>query len=77
MNGWADSVHTTTMNKVRRIMRVLVLLALLSFCVFGFMATFEPLDTSTQLTWCAVYGLVGLACLAGLVVLLRPQSQSP
>lgn len=48
----------------------------LAFCVFGFMATFEPLDASTQFTWRVIYGLVGLVCLGGLVVLLLPRKHT-
>ena len=65
------------MNKVIRIIGVLALLALLAFCVFGFMATFEPLDASTQLTWRVVYGLAGLACLGGIALLSRARKHSP
>jgi hypothetical protein len=75
--GRATSTHSTDMNKVTRIIGALALLALLAFCVFGFMATFEPLDASTQLTWRAVYGLAGLACLGGIALLSRPRKHNP
>ncbi len=53
-------------------MTALLLLGVTAFCVFGFMATFEPLDASIQLTWRIVYGMVGITCLGLTVALLRP-----
>jgi len=50
---------------IARIIAVIALVAVAGFCAFGFMATFEPLAASTQLTWRVIYGLVGLASLAG------------
>lgn len=41
----------------------LVLLAVASFCVFGFLATFEP--TSNALAFRIGYTVVGLGCLIG------------
>jgi len=44
---------------------ILLLVLVLLFCVFGFMATFEPMERSVQLGWRFAYGSVGMACLAG------------
>jgi len=62
---------------ITRVIAVIALLAVAGFCVFAFMATFEPLDASTQLTWRIVYGLVGLASLAGAIWLALPRKQRP
>ncbi|MCB1088257.1 MAG: hypothetical protein KDM63_14505 [Verrucomicrobiae bacterium] len=61
------------MNQATRIVGATLMLAVMAFCGFGFLATFEPLDASTQLTWRIVYGLVGLACLGGIVALFVPR----
>ena len=58
-----------------RIVAAILLLAVVGFCVFGFMATFEPLDRSTQLFWRTAYGVVGVVCLAAAVWTLRPRKQ--
>lgn len=47
-----------------RIITVMVLIAASAFCVFGFMATFEPIDRNGQMTWRMIYGLVGSLCAA-------------
>jgi uncharacterized membrane protein len=59
------------MNKATLVIGALALLALLTFCVFGFIATLEPIDASTQLTWPLVYFLVGQVSMGGIAVLLR------
>lgn len=40
---------------------------LAAFCVFGFLASFEPLGRSAQLMWRIVYGVGVFASLAGVV----------
>ena len=43
----------------------LVLLAVAAFCLFGFLATFEPTDKTTQFMMFRIgYGVVGLGCLS-------------
>lgn len=55
-----------------RILLVLVLLGVAAFSVFGFLATYEPLERSTQLTWRIVYGTTLAASVAGVAwTLLR------
>jgi hypothetical protein len=39
---------------------------ILLFCLFGFVATFEPLDPSIQLRMRLIYGFVGVLVLVGL-----------
>lgn len=55
-----------------RILFALALLPVLGFCVFGIMATFEPLPVETQWLWRGIYGAVGAACLFGIARLLVP-----
>ncbi len=56
-----------------RILFIVVLLPILAFCGFGFLATFELADASSRLPWQIGYGVGGAACLAGIVaVLVRP-----
>jgi len=56
-----------------RIIIALALIPVLGFCIFGFLATFEPLDAATQLRWRLAYGVAGMLCLAGLVLLALPR----
>lgn len=60
-----------------RSIAVITLMAVAGLCVFGFMATFEPLAASTQLTWRIVYGLVGPASLAGAICIALPRKRRP
>ncbi len=59
-----------------RIGAVVLLLAVIGFCVFGFRATFEPLEPATQLTWRVIYGTVGGICAAAIVWHLLPRRKS-
>lgn len=43
---------------------ILVLLGVVAFCAFGFLATFEPIEQGQQLMWRAAYGVVGVASIA-------------
>jgi hypothetical protein len=48
-------------------------LGVLLFAGFGFMATFEPLPESTQVTWRIVYSVLGLLSLLGLIRVNLPR----
>lgn len=49
----------------------LLLLAVAAFCVFGFLATFEPTNNPGQfLAFRIGYALVGLGCIAGVILLI-------
>ncbi|WDI39866.1 hypothetical protein [Bremerella sp. P1] len=49
----------------------LFLLAVAAFCLFGFLATFEPTDKTTQFMAFRVgYALVGVGSLLGIAVLI-------
>jgi hypothetical protein len=58
------------MNPSASILIALLLAALLPVCVFGFMATYEPMDRNVQLTWRIVYTTVGVLCVAGFAALI-------
>lgn len=53
------------------------LILLAAFSCFGFLATFELSEWSARLPWLVGYSLLGLACLGGVLALLRPQRQTP
>ncbi len=55
------------MNFLCRCLASAFLLLVFGFCVFGFIATFEPLPPVQQWVWRTVYGLVGLASIIGVV----------
>ena len=49
----------------------LILLPVAAFCLFGFAATFEPTDRTVEFMAFRVgYAVIGLGCLAGVVVLI-------
>jgi hypothetical protein len=58
--------------KLARGLAALVLLAILAFCVFGFLASYEPPFAES---WGIrlIYGLIGAVCLSLLIVLLLPR----
>lgn len=56
---------------MNRIVLLLPLIAVLAFCGLGFLATFEPLDEGTQLTWRLIYGGVALGVLLAMVRVIR------
>jgi hypothetical protein len=64
------------MQTFARIIGALALLAIAGFCVFGFMATYEYSETAKRLPWQIGYGALGLVCLSGAVMVLRPRRRS-
>ena len=50
---------------------VCLLAVILSFCVFGFLATFEPNPPSTQWTWRLIYGSTALLSALGSIRLWK------
>lgn len=59
------------MKVILTIVMSLLLLAVAAFCLFGFLATFEPTDRPSQfLAFRVGYGVVGVGCLAGIVALV-------
>ncbi len=53
------------MTLLTRLIETVLLLGVLLFCLFGFLATSEPLDRTTQWLWRVIYVLVGIASLIG------------
>ena len=58
-----------------RILAGVALLAVTAFCVFGFLASYEY-SAAERLPWQIGYGALGLVCLSGAVMLLRPRRRS-
>ena len=56
------------MKLVVTVLGSLLLLAISAFCVFGFLATFEPTDNA--LIFRVGYILIGLSCLVGIGFLI-------
>jgi len=54
-----------------RIIFCLFLTLVALFCVFGFLATFEPLPTKVQWTWRTIYGLIFVGNIAGLTHVIK------
>lgn len=50
-----------------RVLAIALLVGVAGFCVFGFMATFEPGLGSGRLAWQALYAAAGCASLAAIV----------
>ena len=59
------------MKLILTIVASLVLLAIAAFCVFGFLATFEPTDKPEMfLAFRIGYAVVGIGCLVGTIALI-------
>jgi hypothetical protein len=56
-----------------RILASVPLLAIAGFCVFGFLASFEP---GNGLPWKVGYGALGCGCMIGAIALLRRRADS-
>ena len=56
-----------------RMLTALGLMAIVAFCVFGFLATFEYPEPSKRLPWQVAYGSVGLGCVVSALLILRRQ----
>ncbi|KAF0181112.1 MAG: hypothetical protein FD161_418 [Limisphaerales bacterium] len=73
--GIAVALMLATRSRVTRLCAALALGGVFLFCIFGFMASFEPAAT-TRLPWKVGYAALGFGCLTGAVLLLRQPSQS-
>lgn len=63
-----------TMILIFRVLLMLVLLAIAAFCLFGFLATFEPPQYPG---WRVAYGTVGVICIIGAIgVMLVPHRRA-
>ena len=65
------------MNVILRIVLSLPLVSLALFSIFGFIATFEPLDPDTQMTWRVIYIILFVASLVGMILLNRRRKDTP
>ena len=54
-----------------RLTFVIFLIIATLFCVFGLLATLEPMPTSAQWMWRGIYGLILAGNIAGLTHLIR------
>jgi hypothetical protein len=64
------------MEALARGLLAVVLLGVAGFAVFGFLATFEPMDAVVQWTWRGVYAAAGLASVAGIGWALWPRRRA-
>lgn len=76
LNAPGKTQHTTAMQTLARIIGALALLAITGFCVFGFMASYEYSEATKRLPWQIGYGALGLICLSGAAMVLRPRRRS-
>jgi hypothetical protein len=76
---WSSVLGTTKRNKIKsadmKLLLALIgsvlLLAVASFCLFGFLATFEPTDRTVQFWVFRIgYAVVGLGSIAGTIALI-------
>lgn len=65
------------MNLIARAFLTLGLLAILAFCVFGFLASYEYSEPSRRLPWQLGYGTGGAVCLFATVLLWRFRRSAP
>jgi len=56
-----------------RALAALVLIGLALFSIYGFLASYEYSEAAKRLPWQIGYGALGLVCLSGVVVVLRPR----
>jgi hypothetical protein len=63
--------NATNMNLVARALLTFGLLAILAFCAFGFLASYEYAEASRRLPWQIGYGIGGAVCLFATVLLWR------
>ena len=59
------------MKSILRLLMTGLLTGVFLFCVFGFMATYEPMPTVTRWTWRAIYSVAGFSTLAGTALMWR------
>jgi hypothetical protein len=79
MGGTGVSIHARAMKPaipslmkfMLRFLCACALIVMLGFCLFGFVATFEPMPTRDRVIWRTVYSLVLVASTLGLFTSLR------
>ena len=58
---------------IRRVLIAAMLVLVVLFCIYGFLATFEPMSRGIQITWRLAYGGLIAACLFGIVRQAMPR----
>jgi hypothetical protein len=59
-----------------RVTFAVLLAPVILFCAYGFLCTFEPMDTSVQITWRIIYVAIGLSSLAAILRLALAGTRS-
>lgn len=57
--------------KIAHVMVALFFVGAALFCIYGFMATFEPLEPSLQFKWRFIYKTIEIACWVGAVLFVQ------
>jgi hypothetical protein len=57
-----------------RVAMMVILLALIAYCIFGFVATFEPMDPAKAMTWRIIYGLGAMASVTAVAWNIRARN---
>lgn len=65
------------MSPMLRVILSLTLACLAGFSIFGFMATFEPLDPDAQITWRIIYVALFVGSIVGMILLNRHRKDTP
>ena len=65
------------MSPILRVILSLAMACLAGFSIFGFMATFEPLDPDTQMTWRVIYVALFVGSTVGMILLNRRRKDTP
>lgn len=73
----AKQIKETKMSPMLRVVLSLAIACLTGFSIFGFMATFEPLDPDTQMTWRVIYIALFIGSICGLILLNRRRKDTP
>ena len=63
------------MNFLIKTFLALPLIGLFTFCIFGFLATLEPLDPITQMIWRVIYTIAGLGAISAILFMLNPEKK--
>jgi hypothetical protein len=74
--GAVSAAKSKRMKFVLRLVLSVPLMAVVAFCLFGFMATFEPMPRVPQLVWRGVHALAGSAAFVTICWMwLRPRGR--
>ncbi len=71
---YAVSLSPRSLIRVRLLLCIVtaaLLLGVVAFCVFGFLATFEPMPPVRQWMWRAIYSGIGSTAVVGAAFIFR------